>query len=59
MKLSITIEVNDAAPTVELCGEKCRFLGKGYCSLFQEKLETHGNNQFKDLLKKLLNMKKQ
>ena len=44
MKLHFTIEIHDGAPTVEWCGENCKFLGNGFCQLFEVELESHNFN---------------
>jgi len=43
MNLSITIEVNDQAPKIELCGDNCKFLLKGNCRLFKKQLEDYSH----------------
>ena len=48
MKLSITIEVDDAAPNIELCGKNCKYLAKGICQLFGEQLTDFGHNKIDD-----------
>jgi hypothetical protein len=48
MEMSITIDINDAAPEIELCGEKCKFLKKGYCELFGKQLEEHSHSKIDD-----------
>ena len=45
MELSITIEVDDSDPNVQCCGKICRFLGNGYCGLFEENLDDHSSNK--------------
>jgi len=45
MKLSITIEIDDRAPDVEYCGENCKFLNRGICHLFNEKLNNDSLNK--------------
>jgi len=42
MKRSITIEIDDNSPNIELCGEKCKFLKTGVCELFKKQLEEYG-----------------
>ena len=48
MKLSISIEIDDAAPNIELCGENCQFLKKGNCQLFNIELEENGQRKIDD-----------
>jgi len=50
MKRSITIEIDDRAPCIELCGKNCRFLGKEgyYCKLFDKDLEEYGHNKIEN-----------
>jgi hypothetical protein len=45
MELTITIEVDDRAPKEEYCGENCKFFVKGYCNLFDERLEDDSYNK--------------
>ncbi|GHV15970.1 hypothetical protein FACS189493_0870 [Spirochaetia bacterium] len=46
MKRSITIEIDDRAPEIEICGEHCKFLGKnGNCLLFNIELEDHSEHR--------------
>jgi len=50
MKRSITIEIDERSPDIELCGKNCKFLGKeGYlCKLFDKDLEDYGHNKVKN-----------
>ena len=45
MKRSITIEIDDRAPTFEYCGESCKFLKSGVCLLFDVQLESDALNK--------------
>lgn len=49
MNLSITIEVDNAAPEIELCGMNCKFISKeGKCKLFDIPLEDYSRNKIDD-----------
>jgi len=49
MKLTITIEVNDASPNIECCGENCNFIKEDKCRLFNNKqLEPYSQNMIDD-----------
>jgi hypothetical protein len=45
MKLRITIEVDDRAPNEEYCENRCKFLDKGRCRLFDKDLEDYSDNK--------------
>jgi hypothetical protein len=48
MKLSITIEIDDAAPEIELCGKNCEYNKNGYCELFGKKLDEYSYKKIED-----------
>jgi len=45
MRQSITIEIDNSSPNIELCGEECKFLKTGICELFEKRLEEYGFNK--------------
>jgi len=48
MKRSITIEIDNDSPNIELCGEKCKFFKENTCKLFEKELEEYGYNKIND-----------
>jgi len=42
MERSITIEIDNNSPNIELCGEKCKFRKENNCKLFEKELEEYG-----------------
>jgi hypothetical protein len=58
MELSITIEIGDEAPNIELCGENCKFLKNGNCRLFDKELEEYGYNKIEDFDEKTITYEK-
>ena len=48
MERSITIEIDDKAPDIELCGTNCKYLIKGFCELFGKQLDEYDHSKIDD-----------